>query len=561
MGTYTNPIIPGFNPDPSITRVGKDFFLVTSTFDFFPGIPIYHSTDLIKWRLISHVLTRKSQLDIRAVEIGGGVWAPTIRYRTAQQEGKAADEGGAFYVCGSCFDRYRPQADERIWPRGWYAKCKERDIWDGMGSGWSELVYFDMVGFDQDLFWDDDSGDVYLSSTYRMHDRTPVPTGAKPLKDFAVHICKVDLSTGRCLTRPRLLRSSPSGIAEGSHIIKRGSYYYLFTAEGGTEDGHSEYVSRSKSGPLGPWESGGKIVGSGTGPEDEVQNTGHCDLVEDADGNWWAVLLAVRPRKRPDGTWEPSVFGRETFLIPVTWRDDWPILNNNERISLVGNAPGLYQHAEATTWRDDFADGNGMQLGWYRKSTPQKVDWSLTERPGWLRLWGAPYSLNTAVCSTTWLRKQTQAETTFETRIDFRPDSNRVEAGLVVWLNHTCFSSVGIRLADGKGCRRVVSLSLADGRKITQPLATADSEVLLVVQCGSEYRFGYREIGSDSRIRYVGSICNSSMLKEPDVGVIFTGMMVGLYAFGEWEAALVPADFAYAKFRPNSVDNEPNKAV
>jgi hypothetical protein len=150
-GTYINPILPGSNPDPSITRAGKDFFIVTSSFDLFPGIPIYHSTDLIQWRLISHVLNRKSQLDIRTVEVGGGVWAPTIRYRTEQQEGNALGHGGAFYVCASCFDKYRPQADERIWPRGWYTKCSEKDIWDEEGKGWSELIYFDMLGFDQDV--------------------------------------------------------------------------------------------------------------------------------------------------------------------------------------------------------------------------------------------------------------------------------------------------------------------------------------------------------------------------------------------------------------------------
>ena len=142
-----------------------------------------------------------------------------------------------------------------------------------------------------------------------MRDRTPVPSGSKLLKDFAIHICKVNLETGRCLTAPQLIRSSSSGVAEGSHIIKRKKYYYLFTAEGGTESGHSEYVSRNSVGPFGPWELGSKIVSSGTGADDEVQNTGHCDLVEDEQGRWWAVLLAVRPLKTADGSWEPSVFG------------------------------------------------------------------------------------------------------------------------------------------------------------------------------------------------------------------------------------------------------------
>jgi beta-xylosidase len=165
------------------------------------------------------------------------------------------------------------------------------------------------------LFWDDD-GQTYLSSTYRMHTRTPVPAGSKLLKDFAIHICKVDLTSGHCLTTPQLIRSSSSGVAEGSHIIKRGKYYYLFTAEGGTEAGHSEYVSRSETSPFGPWEGGRMLVSSGIGADDAVQNTGHCDLVEDAGGNWWAVLLAVRPVRTSDGEWERSVFGMSQTLSP-----------------------------------------------------------------------------------------------------------------------------------------------------------------------------------------------------------------------------------------------------
>jgi beta-xylosidase len=136
LQTYNNPIIPGFNPDPSIIRHGDDIYLVTSSFEFLPGIPIYHSKDLINWTLINHVLTRKSQLNIATPESGGGIWAPTIR-----------EHNGEFYVTAASFDRYRPQSDDRVWPRGFYVKTK--DLWKQ--DGFSEPVYFDMVGFDQDV--------------------------------------------------------------------------------------------------------------------------------------------------------------------------------------------------------------------------------------------------------------------------------------------------------------------------------------------------------------------------------------------------------------------------
>ena len=134
--SYANPIITGFNPDPSIIRVDQDYFLVTSTFEYFPGAPIYHSTDLVSWKLIGHALTRPSQIQIHTPEPGSGVWATTIRYHN-----------GIFYVITASFERYRPQDDDRVWPRGFYVKTD--NIWDT--TSWSDPVYFDEVGFDQDV--------------------------------------------------------------------------------------------------------------------------------------------------------------------------------------------------------------------------------------------------------------------------------------------------------------------------------------------------------------------------------------------------------------------------
>lgn len=133
---FQNPILPGFNPDPSIVRVGSDYFCVTSSFEYTPGAPIYHSTDLVRWRLIGHALTRPSQLVIKTVEPGGGVWATTIRHHD-----------GVFYITTCCFDRYRPQLDDRVFPRGFYVRTS--NIWDS--SSWSDPIYFDLPGFDQDV--------------------------------------------------------------------------------------------------------------------------------------------------------------------------------------------------------------------------------------------------------------------------------------------------------------------------------------------------------------------------------------------------------------------------
>lgn len=206
------------------------------------------------------------------------------------------------------------------------------------------------------------------------------------MKDFAIHICTIDLETGNSTSEQRIIRESSSGISEGSHIFKRGKYYYLLTAEGGTGSEHSQSVSRSETGPFGPWEVAPHNPLCRNGPDDEIQNIGHADLVEDAEGRWWSVLLGVRPVMRGDG-WENSVFGtyihiltvlisepltsyssgRETFLVPVSWVDDWPVFNRGSKVSLQSTAPDLYPHEIPITWRDDFS-APSLQLGWHRKS-------------------------------------------------------------------------------------------------------------------------------------------------------------------------------------------------
>lgn len=217
------------------------------------------------------------------------------------------------------------------------------------------------------LFWDDD-GKVYLSTTVRMAKRTP---GLK-IKDFAIHISEIDLPTGRTLSPPKMIRDSPYGVAEGSHILRKGKYYYLFTAEGGTEAGHQEWVFRSETGPYGPWEGQGKALWY-NGPDEEVQRTGHCDIFEDGQGNWWAVMLGVRPAKDGDKWLEPQL-GRETFLVRVDWQDDWPVFNQGRNVTLrTAGRYGIKQAKAAdqngVKWKADLSRPD-LELGWYHKSKP-----------------------------------------------------------------------------------------------------------------------------------------------------------------------------------------------
>lgn len=190
------------------------------------------------------------------------------------------------------------------------------------------------------------------------------------LKDFAIHISEVDLETGRSLTAPQVIRKSPHGIAEGSHILKHGEYYYLFTAEGGTELGHCEYVFRNKTGPLGHWEGQGRPLWY-NGSNEEVQRTGHADIFEGNDGKWWAVLLGVRPVKHQGRYLEPQM-GRETFLVRVDWKDGWPIFNGGKNITIKTEGHDSMVTVSTpgpTKWQADLGKPD-LELGWYQKSKP-----------------------------------------------------------------------------------------------------------------------------------------------------------------------------------------------
>ncbi|KAH8658543.1 glycosyl hydrolase [Ilyonectria robusta] len=531
-----NPVLTGFNPDPSITRVGDDFFLATSSFEYLPGVPIYHSKDLIRWKLIGHALTRRSQIHIAGPEPGGGVWAPTLRYHD-----------NVFYLATSSFDRFRPQQNERLYPRGFYVRTE--NIWDS--SSWLDPVYFDVIGFDQDLFWDAD-GSVYLSTTHVKADRPP--DADKSRLDFAIHVCKVDLNTGDSISESVMIRESPTGISEGSHIFQRGRYYYLLTAEGGTGSRHSVWAFRNDQGPLGAWEACPKNPLLRSGTENKVQNTGHADLVEDINGQWWAVLLGVRPYRRDSGEWEESVFGRETFVVPVQWIDDWPVINRGDEIRL---GPELEASTE-TLWRDDFSEPV-LGLGWYRKNTPDKLDHAITSNPSRLRLYGGPYNLSVPASPTMFLRKQTLRCCIWETKVSFHPTTEHEEAGSVLWWNYLTYSSIGIRKArrgDGMSpaaAARMIHLRSARGDAVSRLLEQPDSDVCLYIRCGKKYEFGFRELvgpgDEDGPIQWLGEASNEVMTNPPSAGLAFSGMMFGLYAFADYQQSLNAAEFHYAQVK------------
>ncbi|WP_457947746.1 family 43 glycosylhydrolase [Pseudarthrobacter sp. alpha12b] len=278
---HSNPILSGFNPDPSIVSTPDGYYIATSSFEYLPGLPIYHSEDLEGWELVGHVATRDEQVGLAHVPTPGGVWAPTLRYRD-----------GVFYLIVSVF----------LGGRG----CVVFTATDP-GGPWSDGTVIEAVdGIDPDLAWDGD-GTAYV--TFARH-------------PDAIQQVRVNLATGEALEEPRPLWSGSGLYApEGPHLYRRGDWWYLMAAEGGTDRGHAVTVARSRR-PDGPFESAPHnpiLTAAGTGWS--VQNTGHADLVELPDGGTAMVLLGVRPVGLTQAF---SPLGRETFLTAVDWMDEWP---------------------------------------------------------------------------------------------------------------------------------------------------------------------------------------------------------------------------------------------
>ncbi|EMT66530.1 Putative beta-xylosidase [Fusarium odoratissimum] len=524
--TFTNPVIRGFNPDPTICVVPATdstpttFFLSTSTFEFFPGCAIYTSTNLIDWTLIGHALNRRSQIDMRTVEPGAGSWASTLRYRPEERR---------WYLANGVFHRYRPTVDERIFPRGFYVWTD--NIWDD--NAWSDPVYFDNPGFDQDdqLFWDDD-GKVYLSTTMRFAWRDP----NSKQKDFGIHISEIDISTGRTLTAPKVIRKSPHGIAEGSHIFKR-------------EAGHQEWVFRSKDGPLGPWESRGKPLWY-NGPDEEVQRTGHVDVFEDGNGDWWSVLLGVRPVQHQGTFLEPQL-GRETFLVKVEWKDDWPIFNDGNNITLKTTGRDLIKSASKPslqTWKADLSKDD-LELGWYQKNTPIKQSYTLTEKPSVLRIYGNCYDLTSPEAPAMLLRKQTSYNQTFKVKMEFKPTVRGYEAGAVLWWSQHSYASLGVKASqhdDGKIKTKISYKGAAEKTNEFKTLETDFGDSLQNVKFSiraypTKYELSLKAGGKESEVYTVDA---SALTVMPPHGGCFAGTMFGIYSYGKNQPVLDPADFS-----------------
>ena len=345
MTKIENPILRGFNPDPSIVRVGEDYYIATSTFEWFPGVQLYHSKDLINWELIGHALTRTSQLNMIGVPDSCGVWAPCLSYHE-----------GTFYLVFSNVKSFQGV---------WKDTPNFLVTTDDIRGEWSEPIFLSAMGFDGSLFHDDD-GRKWYSSIHVDH-RNNTFFGGIVLQEY-------DHSKKSVIGKPKLIfEGTELGKTEGPHFYKKDGFYYLITAEGGTEYGHAVSIARSRE-IDGPYEvhPNNPLVTSNHDPSWTLQKTGHGDIFQDVDGNWLIVFLTGRPLT-PLGR---CVLGRETAMEQLSWpHGEWPsLVHGDQRPRLSFDLPGEAQKAADGVFRDDFNDSI-MDSHWNTLRIPADESW------------------------------------------------------------------------------------------------------------------------------------------------------------------------------------------
>ncbi len=501
--TFRNPIITGMNPDPSICRVDDDYYLVTSTFEYFPGLPIYQSKDLVHWKLIGYALSRADNNPLMGADASGGQYAATIRHHE-----------GTFYVIGT---NYGGQGTQGVF----YVTATNP------AGPWSEphwLVYWYV---DPSLLFADD-GVYYLSPNNK--------------DGFLLGI--LDLETDKMKEplkkiAPGLGGSSP----EGPHLYKINDYYYLMSAEGGTGYEHREVIQRSKS-PWGPYEASphNPVVSHWKDPDNLFHAIGHADLIETPDG-WWLVCLGIRPK---GGRYQH--LGRETFLAPVTWTaDGWPKVGTDGIVQQEYPRPNLPPHPwEPQPVRDDF-DSPKLALPWNFLRNPHAQDWSLTERPGYLRLKGSKINLQQKDSPAYICRRQTAFNMEISTQLDFTPTKTTEEAGLLIRGNDKNHYDFLVTLHEGK---RVVMFreTLNDQVNRVTYQAIPDGETILQIKATElEYQFFVQKPGTPREL--IATALTKNLSTEMIGG--FTGVFIGMYASGNGEANSHPADFNWLDWIEN----------
>lgn len=508
---YVNPILAGFYPDPSIVRVEEDYYMVNSSFGFYPGIPIFHSKDLVSWTQLGHVLDRPSQLHLDSLGTSQGVFAPTIEH-----------SDGVFYVINTLVNGGGNFFVTATNPAG----------------PWSDPVWLPKVGGIDPSFFFDDDGKVYIIHNDEPEGR-PLYSGHR-----AIRLHEYDPETQTTGVNQIVINggtdvSKKPVWIEAPHLIKVNGEYILHAAEGGTGPEHSQVVFKSENvwGPYVSYEKNPILTQRALDQDrpNPIAFTGHADLVETQNGDWWAVFLGVRP-------YEGNYFntGRETFLLPVTWKDGWPIiLEENKSVPLKGIKPNLpKQRMPETptngnfTIRDNF-DNEALADYWAFIRTPREKWYDLSNG---LKIKARTDHINGLGNPSFIGRRFQHMYGSASTKMIYDPEEIGNEAGLIVFQNKAYYYFLGLmKNLEGETIVQVEYSAGPKSRVITRkslPINKKGEVYLKIEVRGDKYDFYYAlKEGNWTKLYWDG---DAKILSTESAGG-FVGSFIGMYAYSETE--------------------------
>lgn len=527
-----NPILRGFHPDPSIIRVGKDYYIATSTFEWWPGIRLHHSRDLKNWKLIEYPINRISQADLRGVGASQGIWAPCLSY-----------DHGIFYIVYTVVKAFY---------------CNMYDTFNYMITAsdihgpWSEPIMLNNFGFDPSLFHDDD-GKKYIVSMSTDH-RVPKKYAGRLVLQEYDSVNKAMIGPVRDIYRANQI------FLEGPHIFKRNGWYYLFSADTGTGEGHGQTIQRSKSiwGPYNMYKAdfmkreseseAYSILTSRHNPDILLQKSGHCDLVETPDGEWYAVHLCGRTlndKNAVDAAKFPGcrryMIGRETAIQKMKWtQDDWLVLDSGDNtpqqeVEMPKSAYSLpAQNEEYKPFvRDDFNVPH-LHLDYQSLRIPMDDNYiSLSVRPGWLRMYGRS-GLASKFSQTLIARRMTEYSMEASACMEFEPEIFKQMAGLILLYDTDNYLYLHVSYDEDIG--KCITLLKAENKKyeyLADYLPVGQKEaVYLKLELNNgkvQFFYGNKEAYCKEKLNKIGPCINSSFLSDEACNEgWFTGTMIGI---------------------------------
>ncbi|MFT3985132.1 MAG: glycoside hydrolase family 43 protein [Lachnospiraceae bacterium] len=510
---FQNPILPGFYPDPSVCRVGEDYYLVTSSFVYYPGLPIFHSRDLVHWEQVGHGIERPEQLDYKNCETSLGLWAPTIRYYKEN-----------FYIINTFVSGGREAIRENFIIT---AKSPK--------GPWSDPVFIDGAdGIDPSIFFDE-NGRMWYTGNFIYQE--PFYEG-----HHGIYLCELDPETFQFRGERIIVWDGAvtrSKWIEAPHLYKKDGFYYLLVAEGGTFVNHSVMMARASDikGPYEPCPRNPIVTHRHCSMESPVSVVGHGDLFETQNGEWWMVLLGIR-------TYQKTHFntGRETFLIPMRWEEDgWPMADTVDGlVHMQERFPTLERTAILPVSASDSFEDSRLAYGWNMIHPPKERLYSLNERPGYLRLFLRPETMEEISCPSFIGRRQQHKSFLAKTAMEFCPGEGCEECGISLIQDDRYHYSLLVGL---KNRRRVLRLYqvMESEKQLIKEIEIPDGRIYLSVFCtGEMYDCYYAFKEGENKL-----LCKElpADLLSSDVNEGFTGAYMGPYATSNGRKSEAYGDF------------------